>query len=178
MLSCVRILSGFLMQISSNLNLFSLKFLLKFLKTFNFQLPVAYWARVYSLQLGIKAAKQPDEKAFLLTLMDWLESVKKSNKENESITSETVGQAHLENYAHKLFTYADQQDRASNFGKNVVKAFYTSAMVSRFLLQQQNHQNFVFTSSTTLSQPSVISQKKLHNAKSTQSGRLLTSTTV
>lgn len=91
--------------------------------------PVAYWARVYSLQLGIKAAKQPDEKAFLMTLMDWLENVKKHNKDNESITVETVGQAHLENYAHKLFTYADQQDRASNFGKNVVKAFYSSAMV-------------------------------------------------
>jgi len=90
---------------------------------------VAYWARVYSLQLGIKASKQPDEKAFLLTLMDWLESVKKANRENESISNDTVAQAYLENYAHKLFTYADQQDRSSNFGKNVVKAFYTSAML-------------------------------------------------
>lgn len=32
------------------------------------------------------------------------------------------------------FTRADQQDRGSNFGKNVVKAFYTSAMVRSFLL--------------------------------------------
>jgi vacuolar protein sorting-associated protein VTA1 len=91
---------------------------------------VAYWARVYSLQLGIKSAKQPDEKGFLLTLMDWLEKIKKTHKDNDSITNDTVAQAYLENYAHKLFTYADQQDRASNFGKNVVKAFYTSAMVS------------------------------------------------
>ena len=91
---------------------------------------MAYWSLIYSLQLGIKAAKQPEEKAFLLTLMDWLENSKKANRDNEAITQETVGQAYLENYAHKLFTYADQQDRASNFGKNVVKAFYTSAMVS------------------------------------------------
>lgn len=63
--------------------------------------------------------------------MDWLENVKKQTHGNESIGVETVGQAHLENYAHKLFSYADQQDRASNFGKNVVKAFYTSAMVRK-----------------------------------------------
>lgn len=86
---------------------------------------------MYSLQLGIKTVKQPDEKAFLLTLMDWLENIKKANKDNESISNDTVAQAHLENYAHKLFTYADQQDRASNFGKNVVKAFYTAAMVGQ-----------------------------------------------
>ena len=43
--------------------------------------------------------------------------------------NDTVAQAYLENYAHKLFTYADQQDRASNFGKNVVKSFYTSSMI-------------------------------------------------
>ena len=61
--------------------------------------------------------------------MDWLEGVKKTHKDDESISNDTVAQAYLENYAHKLFSYADQQDRASNFGKNVVKAFYTSAML-------------------------------------------------
>ena len=55
--------------------------------------------------------------------MDWLEGVKKTHKDDESISNDTVAQAYLENYAHKLFSYADQQDRASNFGKNVVKAF-------------------------------------------------------
>lgn len=49
--------------------------------------------------------------------MDWLESTKKSNQNNESITNEVVAQAYLENYAFKLFSYADQQDRAANFGK-------------------------------------------------------------
>lgn len=90
---------------------------------------VAYWARMYSLQLGIKASKQPDEKAFLVNIMDWLETTKKTHKDDERVTNETVAQAYLENYALKLFTYADQQDRAANFGKNVVKAFYTSAMI-------------------------------------------------
>lgn len=78
------------------------------------------------LQNAIKVAKQPDEKAFLIKIMDWLESIKKSQKDNESISNDTVAQAYLENYAHKLFTYADQQDRAANFGKNTVKSFYTA----------------------------------------------------
>lgn len=60
---------------------------------FSLLFPVSYWARVYSLQLGIKTSKQPDEKAFLLTIMDWLENFKNANKNNDSITNDTVGQA-------------------------------------------------------------------------------------
>lgn len=81
------------------------------------------------MQNAIKVAKQPDEKAFLIKIMDWLEGAKKSQKDNESISNDTVAQAYLENYAHKLFTYADQQDRAANFGKNTVKSFYTAGSI-------------------------------------------------
>ncbi|CAO1327301.1 unnamed protein product [Diamesa tonsa] len=95
----------------------------------NRDLVMVYWARVYCLQLGIKASKQPDEKMFLMKVMDWLEEFKKSHKDNEAITNDTVAVAHLENYALKLFLYADKQDRESNFGKNVVKAFYTAGMI-------------------------------------------------
>lgn len=49
--------------------------------------------------------------------MEWLEKTKKDHRDNESISNEVVAQAYLENYAHKLFSYADQQDRAANFGK-------------------------------------------------------------
>lgn len=48
------------------------------------------------MQLGIKTSKQPDEKAFLLTIMDWLEAFKKANKSNEAITNDTVGQVGLQ----------------------------------------------------------------------------------
>lgn len=37
--------------------------------------------------------------------MDWLEEAKKTHKDNESIINDTVAQAYLENYAHKLFTW-------------------------------------------------------------------------
>lgn len=50
-------------------------------------------------------------------LMDWLEECKKINKDNDSITNEVAAQAHLENYALKLFLYADKQDREQNYGK-------------------------------------------------------------
>lgn len=90
--------------------------------------------------------------------MEWLEVFKKQHKDNEAITNEIVAQAHLENYALKLFNYADQQDRAANFQKlvlfveslnlpksmnieqpfrivfffvprNVVKSYYTAGMI-------------------------------------------------
>ena len=35
----------------------------------------------------------------------------------EAIDSEIVGQAHLENYALKVFLFADNEDRASRFNK-------------------------------------------------------------
>ena len=38
-------------------------------------------------------------------------------------------QAHVENYALKLFLWADTEDRASHFNKNVVRAFYTSGLL-------------------------------------------------
>ncbi|XP_067642443.1 vacuolar protein sorting-associated protein VTA1 homolog [Eurosta solidaginis] len=91
---------------------------------------VAYWARLYALQIGLKISKQqPDETKLLLSIMDWLETTKKTQLENEAITNEVAAQAHLENYALKLFLYADKQDRESNFGKNVVKAFYSSGVI-------------------------------------------------
>lgn len=50
-------------------------------------------------------------------IMGWLETCKKEHSTNEAISNDVVAQAHLENYAMQLFTYADQQDRAANFGK-------------------------------------------------------------
>lgn len=63
---------------------------------------------------------------FLIAIMDQLEAFKKEHRENEAITNEVVAQAHLENYALKLFQYADKNDREANFNKNVVKAFFTA----------------------------------------------------
>ena len=47
-------------------------------------------------------------------------------KDNEAVSSEIVASAHIDNFALKLFMWADKEDRAAHFNKNVVKAFYTA----------------------------------------------------
>lgn len=49
--------------------------------------------------------------------MDWLEATKSAQSNNDGITSKMCAQATVENYALKLFKYADEQDRAENYGK-------------------------------------------------------------
>lgn len=43
--------------------------------------------------------------------------MKKELNDNESITQEVVGNAHIENYALKMFLYADNEDRGGRFHK-------------------------------------------------------------
>lgn len=88
---------------------------------------VSYWCRLYALQTGLKlSTKTSEETNFLLKLMDWLERTKKESHDNEAITNDVAAQAHLENWALKLFLYADKNDRAANFSQNVVQSFYTA----------------------------------------------------
>ncbi|XP_018006715.1 vacuolar protein sorting-associated protein VTA1 homolog [Hyalella azteca] len=91
---------------------------------------ITYWARLYSLQTALKIDKKsPEARTLLAGLMDWLEAFKKNNHDNEAISSDVAGQALLENEANKLFMFADSNDRAGNFNKNVVKSFYTAGVI-------------------------------------------------
>jgi len=54
----------------------------------------------------------------------WSRQTKKQLQDVEAIQNEIVGQAHLENYALKLFLYADNEDRAARFGKYVTFLAY------------------------------------------------------
>lgn len=91
---------------------------------------VSYWCRLYALQTGLKlSTKTSEETNFLMKLMDWLETTKKEMHDNEAITNDVAAQAHLENWALKLFLYADKNDRAANFSKNVIQSFYTAKIL-------------------------------------------------
>uniref|UniRef100_M4A3J8 Vacuolar protein sorting-associated protein VTA1 homolog n=1 Tax=Xiphophorus maculatus TaxID=8083 RepID=M4A3J8_XIPMA len=91
---------------------------------------VTYYCRLYAMQTGMKLdSKTPECRKFLVKLMDQLETMKKELNENDSITQEVVGNAHIENYALKLFLYADNEDRAERFHKNMIKSFYTSSLL-------------------------------------------------
>ena len=54
---------------------------------------------------------------------------KKVMSGEEAVTNEVVASAHVENYAVKLFLWADKEDRASHFNKNVVKSFYSAGIL-------------------------------------------------
>ncbi|XP_039981049.1 vacuolar protein sorting-associated protein VTA1 homolog isoform X2 [Xiphias gladius] len=91
---------------------------------------VAYYCRLYAMQTGMKLdSKTPECRKFLVKLMDQLESMKKELTDNDSISQEVVGNAHIENYALKMFLYADNEDRAGRFHKNMIKSFYTSSLL-------------------------------------------------
>ncbi|KAM3931575.1 vacuolar protein sorting-associated protein VTA1 homolog [Leptodactylus fuscus] len=91
---------------------------------------VAYYCRLYAMQSGMKIdSKSPECRKFLSKLMDQLETQKKQLGDCDSITQEIVGSAHVENYALKMFLYADNEDRAGRFHKNMIKSFYTASLL-------------------------------------------------
>lgn len=61
--------------------------------------------------------KTPEVNKFLLSIMDWLESTKSQNANNECITNKVCAQSYIEEYSLKLFNYADGQDKAEKYGK-------------------------------------------------------------
>ncbi|KAM7395853.1 hypothetical protein PAMA_007232 [Pampus argenteus] len=91
---------------------------------------VAYYCRLYAMQTGMKLdSKTPECRKFLIKLMDQLEMMKKELSDSDSISQEVVGNAHIENYALKMFLYADNEDRAGRFHKNMIKSFYTASLL-------------------------------------------------
>lgn len=74
-----------------------------------------------------------EAKMYLGKLLTILEQIKVSNKDAEGITSHIVAQAHIEDQASKLFTYAEQNDAANNFNQKMMKAFYTSGYLFELL---------------------------------------------
>uniref|UniRef100_W5LWC0 Vesicle (multivesicular body) trafficking 1 n=2 Tax=Lepisosteus oculatus TaxID=7918 RepID=W5LWC0_LEPOC len=86
--------------------------------------------RLYAMQTGMKLdSKTPECRKFLVKLMDQLETMKKELSDSESISQEIVGNAHIENYAIKMFLYADNEDRSGRFHKNMIKSFYTASLL-------------------------------------------------
>lgn len=91
---------------------------------------VAYWARLYSTETALKIDREtPECKIFLTALISWLEKFKSSHKDNEAVTNQTVGQAHMENFVVALFNKADTLDREGTANKNTVRMFYMAAVL-------------------------------------------------
>ena len=74
---------------------------------------IAYWCAYYAAQQGIaielkdKAAARP----FLFALLDLLERMKAELGQNDAIHDEAASAAYVENFALRVFTVADNEDR-------------------------------------------------------------------
>jgi len=93
-----------------------------------------YWIRFHCVQEAMSIdSKSPECRKWLMTQMDWLEKLKKSDSSNEAITTELVGQSHMEQRGLGMFAVADRLDRQGEYGKNIVKTYFTSAMLMESL---------------------------------------------
>lgn len=91
---------------------------------------VSYWVRLYSTETALSIDRDsPECKSFLSAIILWLENFKKTHKENEAVSNQTVGQAHMENFVVALFTKADTLDREGTANKNTVRMFYMAAVL-------------------------------------------------
>ncbi|KAK3841453.1 MAG: Vta1 like-domain-containing protein [Linnemannia gamsii] len=89
---------------------------------------VSYYSNYYAAKLAIqKASKDNSCRPFIVELLVVLEEQKKDMGDNEAITSELVGYAHVENFAIKIFSKADDEDRAGQGSQKTAKNFVAAA---------------------------------------------------
>ncbi|KAH8864585.1 Vacuolar protein sorting-associated protein VTA1 isoform 1 [Schistosoma japonicum] len=89
---------------------------------------ITYYCLLHAFQKGLSVTQKPPHvKAFLTSLMDKLEELKKNNSNCEEIKNETVGIPYVEQYALKLYSAAYQKDMNSDFGPATVKLFLSAA---------------------------------------------------
>jgi vacuolar protein sorting-associated protein VTA1 len=87
---------------------------------------IAYWCAYYAAQLGISLkAKDHSSRDVLFNLLSVLERIKKEIGSNDAIDMEAASSAYVENFALKVFTAADNEDRAGN-GSRSVSTYWTA----------------------------------------------------
>ncbi|KIH64269.1 hypothetical protein ANCDUO_05422 [Ancylostoma duodenale] len=96
---------------------------------------VYYWCEFkirlfYAVQTAMQLDKSsPEALQFLTGLLGTLEAIKKQLAGTEAITNEVIAQAHLEDFALKLFNFADAKEKSGQVDKSVVHAFYAAGHV-------------------------------------------------
>ncbi|PIK43988.1 putative vacuolar protein sorting-associated protein VTA1-like [Apostichopus japonicus] len=84
----------------------------------------------YAMETAMRLDKRsPEDKTFLFTLMGALEKRKQELADNEDFQNEMICNSHVENYAIKMFSYADNEDRAGRFNQNLTKTFYKAGLL-------------------------------------------------
>ncbi|GBB88892.1 hypothetical protein RclHR1_01550026 [Rhizophagus clarus] len=95
---------------------------------------ISYYCNFLSAKLALdKGTKSHESKLFLAKLLDILEQEKKELADNEAITNEMAGEAYIENFSLKVFTIADNEDRAGKATRNTAKTFLAASLYMELL---------------------------------------------
>ncbi|KAG1754875.1 Vta1 like-domain-containing protein [Suillus paluster] len=89
---------------------------------------VAYWCAYYAAQLGINLkAKDTASRTLLLNLLNALERLKAQIGPNDAIHIEAASAAYVENFALRVFSMADDEDREGHATRSTAKKFLAAA---------------------------------------------------
>ncbi|KAF9356242.1 hypothetical protein BGX34_010021 [Mortierella sp. NVP85] len=87
---------------------------------------ISYYATYYAAKLAVPKTNQSN-RATVEQLLVTLEKQKKSFGDNEAISNDLVGYAHIENFALRIFTMADNEDRNGQSSKKTARNFVAAA---------------------------------------------------
>ncbi|KAK0233637.1 Vta1 like-domain-containing protein [Armillaria fumosa] len=89
---------------------------------------VAYWCAYYAAQVGIGLkAKAIPCRNFLFELLGLLESMKQEIGPSDAIDIEAASAAYVENFALRVFNFADNEDRKGHSTRSTAKKFLAAA---------------------------------------------------
>ncbi|KAF9469869.1 Vta1 like-domain-containing protein [Collybia nuda] len=89
---------------------------------------MAYWCAYYAAQVGIALkAKDVPSRDVLFALLGTLERLKKDIGPHDAVDVESASSAYVENFAFKVFTMADNEDRKGDPTRSTAKKFLAAA---------------------------------------------------
>ncbi|PIL31697.1 hypothetical protein GSI_06400 [Ganoderma sinense ZZ0214-1] len=89
---------------------------------------ISYWCAYYAAQQGIALkAKESSARHFLFDLLGLLEKLKNDIGPNDAVHDEPASAAYVENFALRVFTGADNEDRRGKITKNTARKFLAAA---------------------------------------------------
>ncbi|KAA1467957.1 hypothetical protein DENSPDRAFT_770127, partial [Dentipellis sp. KUC8613] len=89
---------------------------------------IAYWCAYHAAQIGISLrVPAPANRAFLSSLLTALEALRNSIGPHDAVDIESVSSAYVENFALRVFTNADNEDRSGRATRTTAKKFLAAA---------------------------------------------------
>ncbi|GAA5865482.1 hypothetical protein JCM3774_005654 [Rhodotorula dairenensis] len=89
---------------------------------------ISYWCTYYALQQAMSlGSKDPESQVYLFGLMDKLEQTKSEHATEEAFTDDIAASAYIENFALKLFSQADNEDRKGKASRLTARKFLAAA---------------------------------------------------